>query len=1013
MIEGLEIWRIDMLCLCKRSLIALAALCLVTAFAEAQIDARLLRQPDVSQTQIAFVYAGDIWVVNKTGGTAQRLSSPRGEESFPRFSPDGLRIAFSANYDGNTDIYVVPTNGGAPVRVTHHPWPDRILDWYPDGQSLLFAAFTESGILRYRQFYRTDASGGLPEKLPVPLGEFAALSPDGKALAYTPQSRDFRTWKRYRGGWAPDIWTFDLESYEARNITDDPANDAQPMRHGRTLYFTSDRGPAQRNNIWAYDLDGESMRQLTRFDEFDIHFPAIGPSDIVFEAGGRLYLMDLATEEYRAVDVTVVTDRASLRPRPEPVADLIRDAWISPSGKRAVFEARGEIFTVPAEHGPIRNLTRSSGFAERTPAWSPDGRLIAYWSDRSGEYELTTRAADGSGEEKKLTSLGAGFRYRPYWAPDSRKLAFIDETRTIRIYDRDTEELTEVDKGLWRTNGGLRAFRVSWSSDSRWLAYSSGVENLNRAIFLFDTKDGARHQVTSGFYYDFRPVFDPDGKYLYFYSNRTLEMEFSDFDWSFIHPNSTNVVAVSLRSDVPSPLAPRNDVEEPSEDEEKDDGEEGEEAEEAEESEKDEEPLEIDIENFERRLVILPPEAGNVGILAAAQGKVVWLRQPRTGSGEDEAALVYWDLEEREEETVLENVGWFVLSADGKKVLVERDDRFAIIDLKSDQEFEDALRIGEMETLVDPKAEWRQLFADVWRFQRDFFYDEGMHGVDWDAMRERYGRLLEDAVTRWDVNFVIGELIGELNASHTYRGGGDTESASQRGVGLLGIDWRLENGAYRIAKIIEGAPWDAEARSPLAQPGLNVEEGDYIIAVNGVPLDTSKDPWAGFQGLGGQTVALTVNDRPSMEGGREVLVETLSSEERLRYLAWVEANRRRVDEATGGRVGYVYVPNTGFVGHNELWRMYAAQIHKDGLIVDERFNGGGFLPDRMVELLTRSPLNFQARRHGPDQQWPRIAHVGPKVMLINGWAGSGGDAFPEYFRKMGAGPIIGTRTWGV
>ncbi|MGD2154434.1 MAG: hypothetical protein PVG79_14285, partial [Gemmatimonadales bacterium] len=470
-----------------RLLSAIALVALSARALHAQIDARMLRQPDVSSTHIAFIYAGDIWVVPKTGGTAQRLSSPAGEESFPRFSPDGSTIAFTGNYDGNADIYTIPVTGGEPVRITHHPMEDRVVDWYPNGHDILYASSMESGRQRFSQFYRVADRGGLPEKLPIPYGEFGALSPDGELLAYMPRSRDFRTWKRYRGGWAPEIWLFNLRDYSSRNITVSDANDAHPMWHGRTLYFLSDRGANLRHNIWAYDLDSEAFRQVTEFSEFDIHFPAIGPSDIVFEAGGRLYLLDLATEEYREVGVEVVTDLATLKPRIENVSELIFSGWVSPTGKRAVFEARGDVFTVPAEHGPIRNLTASSGVAERYPTWSPDGKYVAYWSDRSGEYELTIRPADGSGAEQRLTSMGAGYRYRPYWSPDSKKLAFVDQAKTIYVYDVERRRIVEVDHDMWWTHGALNNVRVSWSPDSRWMAYARGLENRSGAIFLYDT----------------------------------------------------------------------------------------------------------------------------------------------------------------------------------------------------------------------------------------------------------------------------------------------------------------------------------------------------------------------------------------------------------------------------------------------------------------------------------------------------------------------------------------------
>jgi tricorn protease len=760
--------------------------------------------------------------------------------------------------------------------------------------------------------------------------------------------------------------------------------------------------------------------------------------------------MDLATEKYSEVHIQVLTDRATLKPRLEDVSKSVHEPDISPSGKRTVFEARGEIFTVPAEHGVVRNLTRSSGVAERYPSWSPDGKTIAYFSDRPGEYELTIRAADGSGEEQVLTKLGPGFRYRPVWSPDSKKLAFIDQRMHIQLYDVDSKETKQIGKELWLYQDGLSNLKLSWSKDSRWLAYPQDLENQHTAIALYDTKSNAQHVVTSGYYDDDQPVFDPDGKYLYYISGREFSPIYSDLDQTWIYPNTLQLMAVSLRKDVASPLAPRNDEEgekkdkdkdkdkdkekdkakKPAEQEKKkdepqltakkdDDSKSEEKSDKKDKDEKEEKkdekppkPVEIDIAGFESRAVVLPPKAGHFADLAAVSGKLIYRRLPRAGSGDEKSTLVYYDLEKREDKTILEDVDDSLLAAKGEKILVRRKSEYAIIEPKESQKFEKKLPISGLEMVVDPVAEWEQLFTDAWRLERDYFYDPNMHGVDWKTMRGRYGNLLKDAVTRWDVNYILGELIAELNSSHTYRSGGDVEAGQQHGVGYLGVDFSLENGAYRIKHIVHGAPWDAEVRSPLEQPGIDIKEGEYLLAVNGLPVDPELEPYAAFQGLADKPVFLTVNTNAAREGAREVLVNTLSSEARLRHLAWIEKNRKKVEDASGGKLGYVYVPDTGRGGQNELVRQFRAQFNKEGLIIDERFNSGGQIPDRFVELLSRKTINYWGVRDGEDWTWPRVANSGPKAMLINGWSGSGGDCFPFYFRTAGLGPLIGTRTWG-
>ncbi|MGB8166463.1 MAG: S41 family peptidase [Chthoniobacteraceae bacterium] len=1021
------------------------ALCAVSSLAAADpdapshIDARMMQMPAVSKTQIAFVYAGDIWIAPKTGGAAARLSSPRGEEQFPRFSPDGRMLGFSGNYEGNMDIYVIPVTGGEPLRITHHGAKDRMLGWSADGKTIYFASDMAAFTNRVGQLYKVSAQGGLPEALPIPYGEFGAVSPDGKQLAYTTLSTEFRTWKRYRGGMAPDIWLFDLEKKTSEKVAPHPANDSLPMWHGSTIYFLSDRDDRARENIWAYDTATKAVRQVTRFVDDDVHFPSIGPDEIVLENGGRLYLLDLASEKLREVPITVLTDRVTLRPRVENVSGLIQNGAISPTGKRALFEARGRIFSVPVEHGVVRSLNERSDVAQRFPAWSPDGKWIAYFSDRSGEYELTMQAADGKTGEQTLTQLGPGFRYQPQWSPDSKKIVFIDQAMRIWLHDLDAKTTREVDRELWHYEGELKRFHGSWSADGRWFAFAKDLENRQTAIAIYDTQTRRVHQVTSGFFDDDQPVFDPDGRYLYYRTKRWFDSIYSEFEPTWIYANGQALIAVPLRKDVPSPLAPRNDEEPVGQPRKSEGG-----SQKAEEkpkvelaaaetaikgakpdaakpaenkpatptvnlSERKPAPLLIDLDAFEQRAVVLPPSGGRFDQLCAVAGKLIFNRKPRAGSTGGPSPLHFYDVVKREEKLMLDDAPGVDLSADGKKLLVARGKSWGIINVAETQAFKQ-LNTGGLETTIDPPAEWRQIFNDAWRLERDFFYDPYLHLVQWQKMREHYGRLLDDAVTRHDVNFILGELLGELNCSHTYRSGGDLDSAPTRSVGYLGCDYALDQGAYRIKRVLKAAPWEYTVRSPLAAAG--VKEGEWLLAVNGRAIDTAKDPWAAFQGLAEKPTFLTVNTKPKLDGAREVLVQPMGSEFFLRNYAWTESNRLRIEKASGGRIGYIYVPNTGGDGQNELYRQFRAQFNKPGLIIDERWNSGGQIPDRFVELLGRKVTNFWGVRDGRDWQTPEIAHTGPKVILANGWSGSGGDCFPWLFKKEGLGQIVGTRTWG-
>jgi len=1001
--------------------------CFATAIAgsvHAQIDAGLFRFPDVSETQIVFCYANDLWVAPKSGGMAVKLSSPAGVESFPKFSPDGKTIAFTGNYDGNPDVYVLPVDGGVPQRLTQHGYTDRVVDWTADGRSVLFASGRESEKERFNQLYTVPATAGAATKLPLAYGEFASYSPDGKQVALTFRSEVFRTWKRYRGGDVADIYIFNLQDQSSYNISSTiSAGEEFPMWWGDAIYFLSDNGPEKRMNLWRYDLATKARTQLTHFTEYDVHYPSLGKGEIIFGAGGKLYIYTIADGSQKTISIDVVSDKAALKPRMENASNTIQHLTIGRDGKRVLVEARGEIFSVPAENGYVKNLTQNSATAERYPAWSPDGKTIAYWSDASGEYELYLADAAASAAPKKITGYGKGFRYNLWWSPDSKKIAFIDQAMRIQVIDIESGETRQIDQALRWAHYNLEDFSVSWSPDSRYITYSRDLDNGHNAAFVYDMQDKKTRQITSGFYSSYQPVFDTEGKYIYLFTSQAFNPVYSDLDNTFVYPNTTQVAAISLKSDTPSLLAAKNDMTEVQKEEEKkeESGKEGDKkkddkkgkADDAEDKEEDKPKTEIDWDGLEYRLVVLPVPSGNYGTLSAVSGKILFMHYPNAGSpGDAKGSLKYYDIEKREVKTILDGADDYMLSADGSKILVAAQGQYAVIAPEEGQKFEKPLRTGEMEMLVDPVQEWRQLFMDTWRIERDYFYDANMHGVNWEQVKQQYLHMLEGATTREDVNFVIGEMIAELNASHAYRWGGDTEEPLSGNVGYLGVNWKAEGKNYRIDKIIRAAPWDAEVRSPLDMPGIEVKEGDFILAVNGVPVTTDREPFAFFAGLAGKTVELTYNSTASMTDAKTAVVTLLNDEARLRHLDWIDANRRRVEEATNGQVGYVFVPSTGVDGQNELIRQFTAQIDKKALIIDERFNNGGQIPDRFVEMLDRDPLVYWAIRDGKSWQWPPVAHFGPKVMLINGWSGSGGDAFPDYFRRKGLGPLIGQRTWG-
>jgi len=1009
----------------KRALMFLVAI-MAVQLSFGQLSARLLRYADVSNTQIAFVYGGDIWLMSRSGGTAHQLTHSLGEESWPRFSPDGKEIAFSASYNGNMDVFVMPVGGGVPTRVTYNSFDDRMVEWHPDGKRLLFASKRESGRQSYSQFYLVGKAGGMPEKLSIPYGELASFSPDGSSLAYITKITENYPFKRYRGGLSSDILLYDLQGNKAETLTNSHAIDGKPAWVGDQLFYLSDAGENMRLNVWEYDLAEKKGKQVTFMEDFDISSLAASNKELIFEAGGSLYLMDAISKEYKTVDVNVSSDLSLEMPRSVKVGESIRNMSASPEGKRVIFEARGELFNVPVKEGYVLNLTHSSGAFDMLPAWSPDGKNIAYWSDRSGEYELYVQDPGMEKDAVQLSSRGKGFGYQPYWSPDSKKIAFIDESNDISIIDVESKTTVVVGNYRWNLGHGSRfGYPISWSPDSKWLAFTEGMDNSHSAIFLYNLENQQKLQATGGFFDDAFPVFSTDGKYIFFLTDRNMQPVYSDMDdETWVYPNATQVAAMALTAETPSLLAAKNDSLEKEEKKEEKDKEEkadkkkkGKEKDGEEKEESGDKKVEVKIEaqGLESRVELLPPKAGNLGWMASFEGKLVYLRHPNSGSGSRDASLAYYDMKEREEKSIMSGVQRAKLSADGKMILVRAGGKYGVIKAAEKQKIEKPIPTGDLAMELVPKEEWRQIFNDSWRRYRDFFYDPQMHGVDWDAMRVQYGALVNDARSRWDLSFIGSNLLAELSAGHTYTFGQGPDQVKRISTGFLGIDWELTDKGYRIQRIPKPAVWDTEVRSPFDKAGSKISVGHYIHAVNGIPLDPARDPYASFEGLAGKTVSLSTSSTGNSQELVQTVIKCLSQGEEvnLRYLEWIETNRKRVEELSGGKLGYIYMSNTAYRGTLELVRMFYGQLDKDGFIIDERFNGGGSLADRFLELLQRPVVYNLHWRHGKDHTHPVKTNTGPMGMLINGWAGSGGDGLPWAFQELEAGPIVGERTLGI
>jgi tricorn protease len=1005
-------------------------------------EGRLMRFPDVYKDKIVFTYGGDLWLASTSGGVARRITTHPGQELFAKFSPDGKWIGFTGQYDGNLNVYVMPSDGGEPRQLTFETDQaavgermgpnNQVINWTPDGKSIVYLSRRTSFNDWFAKLYTISIDGGLPVRIPVDKGGLASFSPDGSQMIYNRIFRNFRTWKRYTGGMTQALWLYDFKNVTSEALTPNDHAYTFPMWRGNTLYFGSDRGDDHRVNLYSMDMTSKQMKELTHFTDYDMSWPGIGPDSIIMENGGFLYLFDLKSQESHKLTIYLPGDREQLRPHWVDASKLITDFDISPDGKRAVFAARGDAFTIPAKYGSARNLTHSSGSREHGVAWSPDGKWIAYISDRTGEDEIYIQAQDGMSDAVEITSGDKGFMFPPQWSPDSKKLAYSDQKLRLWYVDIDAKKPVQVDIGKYSEFGDY-----TWSPDSKWISYSKGMFNHNSVVELYSLATSKITDVTNEFTASGGPSFDPAGKYLYFISNREYNEIVGGYDSEFANTKTSRVYITTLRADEPSPFVPRSDETASAKDEKKESGD-SDKSKDADKSKKDDKKsdsaedkekekaakdLRIDLDGIGDRIVALPPPSTNIAEMIAGNDQVIYVTQPIFGlSGPvttETSAIHVFDMKDRTDSVLVAGGDGFAISADRKKLLytVGANHVYGIVDTNPVTEHhsgDGALDISGLRMEIDPREEYKNIFNEVWRQERDYFFEAEMNGVDWQKERDRYAALLPYAATRYDLVLLLGDMIGELSNSHTYVGGGDSPDLSAVNTGMLGVDFALDSasGRYKFAKIYPGENWDPARRSPLTEPGVNVKNGDYLLAVNGRPLKSPASPYEMFVGTVGQNVTLTVNSSPTETGARNVVVRPIGSEYTLRELDWIVTNRHKVDAATNGRVGYVYIPNMGDEGLNEFVKQYFPQIRKEGMIIDVRYNGGGFVDYLIFERLRRIVASMSTSRNFGDDTDPGNTFYGSMICITNEYAASDGDFFSYYFKKYKLGPLVGMRTWG-
>ena len=989
-------------------------LALASAFAAAANPPLLLQTPTISSTRIAFAYGDEIWIAPRSGGDAHLLVGGNGLYSGPVFSPDGHSIAYTGDSDGIQSVYVVPAAGGEPRRLTWHPGKNDVVGWTPDGHSVLFVSHRNSDTDSDRLF-TVPLSGGLPTQLPLNMAEDGSYSPDGAQLAYSPAFQWEPDWKGYRGGQTTPIWIARLADSSVVKIPRDNSNDRDPMWVGDSVYFLSDRdGPV---TLFAYDIKNGSVTKLLNNDGFDIDSASAGPGAIVYSQMGQLHLFNLATHTTSPVNVRVAGDMPQLRPHFVKVSKDVVHAGISPTGMRAVFEAHGDILTVPADKGDIRDITSTPGAAERDPAWSPDGKSVAYFSDASGEYALYIRDQDGL-KAPRVINLGTppSFFYSPTWAPDSKKIAYSD--KRLNLWYVDVEHPVPVKVDTDRYDTPLHEFDQAWSPDGKWLAYTMQLANHLRAVFVYSLASGKATQVTDGMSDCLYPVWDKSGKYLYFTASTDMGLTTGWLDMtSEAHPVTRSVYVAVLRRNLPSPLAPQTGDEKATQErpatDKNEDGDKG-----AAKDKPAEKPVDvrIDFDGLLQRTLALPvPAANYMGMAAGNSGELFLQEAPLVmmGNGPTPLSVVKFDLEKRKAEPLLHGVNDFALSFNGKKMLYRiKDDWFIAKTDAPPKPGEGKLKTADMQVWVVPREEWQQMYREVWRIERDFFYDPHFHGLDIAVAERRFAPYVDGIASRDDLNFLFRKMLSYLSVGHMFVRGGAEPEMQKISVGLLGADYSVAYGRYRFSKIYSGENWNPQLQAPLTQPGVNVKAGEYLLAVNGRNLTAQENIYSLFKGSAGQQTVLRVGPNPDGAGARDVTVVPIASEFPLRNLDWIEHNRRLVDRLSHGQLAYVYLPDTGGGGFRNFNRYYFAQTDKLGAVIDERYNHGGQLADYIVDYLSRRPMSRVATREGQDYTEPTQAIFGPKAMLINQFSGSGGDALPWYFERMGIGPLIGMRTWG-